>query len=66
VETRPPHLLSVIELDEEYLALGAADVRTALTLYARCSEADEWPGYPTGIHPVEAPRWLTTTLADVA
>jgi hypothetical protein len=57
VETEPPHLVSVVELDVEYLAIGRARTRAAIDLYARCVERDEWPGYPAGITRIAPPRW---------
>lgn len=57
VETEAPHLVSVVELDVDYLAIGRARARAAIDLYARCVERDEWPGYPAGITRIAPPRW---------
>lgn len=57
VETEAPHLVSVVELDVDYLAIGRAKTRAAIDLYARCLERGEWPGYPTGITRIAPPRW---------
>lgn len=59
VETEAPHLVSVVELDVDYLAIGHAKARAAIDLYARCHAADEWPGYPAGITRIAPPRWHT-------
>lgn len=57
VEPEPPHLVSVVELDQDFLTIGAARVRAAIDTYSRCLEANDWPGYEAGIHPVAPPRW---------
>jgi hypothetical protein len=57
VETEAPHLVSVVELDVDYLAIGRDRTRAAIDLYARCIDRDEWPGYPTGITRLAPPRW---------
>jgi hypothetical protein len=61
VEVDPPHHVSVVELHAANLALGAADVRTARDIYARCEATGEWPAYPQGIHRIAPPRWLAAT-----
>lgn len=57
VTTEPPHLVSVVELDPEFLTVGGDRVRRAIDLYARCQATGTWPGIPTGIHRVVAPGW---------
>jgi len=56
-ETEPPHLVSTVELDDNFITIGAARVRAAIATYQRCVETDTWPGYPTGLHTVSAPAW---------
>jgi PDDEXK-like domain of unknown function (DUF3799) len=58
VETEAPHLVSVIELDSEFAAIGRARMRRAIETFRACREADEWPGYEPTVHYVDAPRWL--------
>lgn len=44
-DKNPPHLVSVCYLDDEALEWGRILNRRALGLFARCLDADEWPGY---------------------
>lgn len=57
VETAPPHLVAVVELDADFLSIGETRRRAAIDLYARCVERDEWPGYGEGVHRLAPPRW---------
>ncbi|GII98362.1 PDDEXK-like uncharacterized protein DUF3799 [Sediminihabitans luteus] len=66
VEVDAPHLVSVVELDADYLAIGAADVRHAIDTYAHCAESGEWPGYAPGVHQIAPPRWLDSTPTEEA
>lgn len=58
VEKTPPHLVSVVELDAEYAAIGRQRMRRAIETYRRCRETDEWPGYGAETHLIAPPRWL--------
>jgi len=57
VEVDPPHLVSVVQLDDEALQVGHEQVRRALDIYARCRDTDEWPGYSPEIELISLPRW---------
>ena len=56
-ETTPPYALSVIGLDPEALALGAAKVGRAIALWRECVTTNTWPAYPTRTCYAEAPPW---------
>lgn len=58
VEVEPPHLVSVIEMDAEYKAVGEHRMRRAIETYRTCREANTWPGYAPVVHTIEPPRWL--------
>lgn len=58
VEVGPPHLVSVIEMDSEFAAIGTARMRRAIDIYKTCRDADDWPGYEPTVHLIDAPRWL--------
>lgn len=58
VEKSAPYLVSVIELDSEYAAIGRQRMRRAIDLYKECVEANEWPGYDPIEHLVGPPTWL--------
>ena len=57
VEKDPPYLVSVVELDDEAVWVGAARNRRAIDLFARCTETGEWPGYSSRIEPISLPYW---------
>lgn len=59
VEIEPPYLVSVVELDADFLRIGRESVRTAIDLYTQCITKGEWPGIPHGIHRVAPPAWHT-------
>lgn len=57
VDKKPPHLVFVAQFDDVFEAKAAERVRWAVDTYARATEANEWPGLPTGIHRIAAPGW---------
>lgn len=58
VEKSEPYLVSVVELDAEFAAIGRARMRRAIDTYAHCRAADDWPGYEPITHLAGPPRWL--------
>lgn len=62
VESSPPHLVSVIELDDEFAAIGRQRMRAAIDLFAKCKANDDFTaGYDREDgepHVVAAPSWL--------
>lgn len=44
-EKDPPHLVTVAEVDAEFLARGQRRVQRALEIFRDCRDADVWPGY---------------------
>lgn len=66
VEKHAPHLVSVIQLDEEALHIGALKAARAREIFAECTSTGQWPGYdPTVIHPVGLPQWAIYEAEDV-
>lgn len=61
VEKEPPYLVSVVELDDVFLFIAAQRVRQAIDKYAHCLATNEWPGYPSIVHPIAAPGWYGET-----
>lgn len=51
-EKSNPPMVAVYELEAAAIAEGYARYRRALKTYAACLEADEWPGYPSGVQQV--------------
>lgn len=58
VEKSPPYLVSVVELDAEFAAIGRARMRRAIDTYRTCRDTDNWPGYDEITHLVGPPAWL--------
>ena len=57
VDKVAPHLVFVAEFDEPTRDKAAENVRHAIDQYAKAQAAGDWPGLPTGIHRISAPRW---------
>lgn len=56
-DKEPPHLVAVVELDDDYRAIGEANLRRAIDLYARCRETGLWPGYGDELITLSPPAW---------
>lgn len=63
-EKTAPYLCGVYELDQDLLVEGADRVRSALNIWDRCLELNEWPGLPAGIQTITKPAWATTYEED--
>lgn len=61
-EKEPPYLVSVFDLDDDWLAIGRELNRQALDLFARCLESGDWPGYGRGIQTLSPPAWLRSRV----
>ena len=59
VETEYPYLAHALMLDDESLEAGRRAYRRDLETYARCRDADVWPGYGDEISLITLPRWIT-------
>ena len=68
VETAPPYLITVAQLDEEAMAIGRRRGAEACERFRDCTECGIWPGYelpgyaPGEIIPVSLPYWATREL----
>lgn len=56
-EKKAPFLVSVVELDQDFLEVGEIHARSALDSYARCMASGDWPGYLATTHPLTPPTW---------
>lgn len=56
VEKTAPHLVSVVQLDDEALEAGRALNDRAKTIYRDCNETGIWPGYESN-EPITLPYW---------
>lgn len=55
VETRPPHLVGVYDLDFMWEDLAKTKTKQARELWLRCTETGVWPGYPPAT--LTPPTW---------
>lgn len=55
IEKEAPYLVGVYNMDITFMSIGHELSATARSLYATCTEADEWPGYPRKT--LAAPTW---------
>lgn len=58
IEQKPPHALSVLELDPAAINLADRKWKPAVRTWGRCLAEDRWPGYPSRVCHVEAPPWI--------
>ena len=57
VETAAPHLVGVHQLDVVWREMGKAKARRARELFAACTAANDWPGYPAAVDLISPPQW---------
>jgi PDDEXK-like domain of unknown function (DUF3799) len=62
VKTEPPHLVRVVQLDEQLLNIGRARNDEALAVWRECTASGDWPAYPPvdDITLIGPPRWART------
>jgi hypothetical protein len=65
VEKSPPHLVRVVELDEDAWHTGARWMAAARRLYARCLDAGDWPAYPPRTEVIGLPAYSPRDPEDV-
>lgn len=58
VEKEPPHVVTVVEYDDDAIAEGRRLNRLAIETYARCRDADVWPGYSDTTVSLSLPGWV--------
>lgn len=56
-EKEPPHVVQVVDYDDEAIDEGRRLNRLAIETFARCRDADDWPSYSTGVTTLSLPRW---------
>jgi len=57
VETDGPYGVTVGQLDDTALRVGAIKAARAREIYRDCAAADVWPAYSTDIEPIVLPAW---------
>jgi len=59
VETSPPYLCAIYQLDDEAREIGRRLYLRDLRTYQQCVERNEWPGYSPEIQTLSLPKWAT-------
>jgi PDDEXK-like domain of unknown function (DUF3799) len=57
-EKPEPYEVTLISLSGSFEAMAVRRAARARKIWADCTASGEWPGYPTGLHQVDAPSWL--------
>jgi hypothetical protein len=57
VETAAPHLVGIHQLDVVWRDMGKTKARRARDIFAACTAADDWPGYPAAVDLISPPQW---------
>lgn len=60
VDVNPPHLVRVVQLDDEAITEGRARNAEALNVWADCLDTGLWPGYPEDIETISLSRYALT------
>jgi hypothetical protein len=58
LETNPPYLISVVQLDGEAVRAGRMWNAVACERYRDCTESGIWPGYGNEVHRIVLPAWV--------
>ncbi len=56
-EKTPPYLVAVYQPDATAMRIAAWRNRTAINLYAECTESGRWPGYSDDVELLALPGW---------
>lgn len=57
-EKPQPNEITLIRLSGSFRDVGQMRAARARHIWAECVSTNNWPGYPAGIHEVDAPAWL--------
>lgn len=66
VSKAPPHLVSIAQLDDDFIDLAQGRWNRAYDRYKRGRETGEWPGIPPIIHKISPPAWALYREEDIA
>lgn len=58
VEKEPPYLVSVVQLDEDFLALGRSKLERAVRRWEHALDTDNWDGFPATLHTISPKPWM--------
>ena len=64
VESKPPYAVTVCGLPPEWISFAEGQVESAIRLWRKCMEANDWPGYPYDTVWIEPPAWAFTRIQE--
>ena len=65
-EKSPPYPVTVVALDADAVRAGEARNRRARSIFARCTQTDEWPGHTDQVVRLSMPAWANEEEGDAA
>ncbi|MEY4952371.1 MAG: hypothetical protein RL299_795 [Pseudomonadota bacterium] len=63
-EKSTPYATAYYSAASDFLEFGRRQYRRALATWAQCMERNEWPGYSTGVQPLELPAWAAKQISE--
>ncbi|MEH3121208.1 MAG: PD-(D/E)XK nuclease-like domain-containing protein [Sphingomonas phyllosphaerae] len=57
-EKPAPHEVTLVTLSGAFRDVGEHRAKRARQMWAQCLSTNNWPGYPVGLHEIDAPAWL--------
>lgn len=57
VEKKPPYGVNAFRIIDDHIDIGRQMYRAELAAFAKCQAMGNWPGYTSGIKPLELPHW---------
>lgn len=65
-EKEPPYLVSVDQLDDAAMRIGAMLARQAVDVYRECVESGRWPGYSDEVELIGLPPWVENQYQEMS
>ena len=66
VEVEPPFAVACYVLDDASIRAGMEACSRAYRLFRECVESDAWPGYPSTVQAISAPKWARLSSLETS